>query len=122
MDLGNYIKSCLKQKNLNVSKLADLTGKLQPNLALKFKRNSFYFMDLEKYANILNATLQIRFIDNETGLPLGNTDAEAEISTEEIKNGVESTPTETPQTLQQTVEQTNRLLEQILALKKQSQS
>lgn len=70
MELTEYIQNCAKKKNLTYTKLAELTGQGQSNLANKMKRGYFMTTDLEKIADALGATLDIRFLDKKTGLPI----------------------------------------------------
>lgn len=71
MDVREYISLCrVKRGNMSESELARRTGQTPQNLNNKYKRNSFKVSELEKVANALDARLEIRFIDKETGEPL----------------------------------------------------
>ena len=70
IDIKKYVNICLVKRGLNFSKLAELTGQTQPNLANKFKRSDFRISELEMMADTLDADLQIQFIDRQTGQPL----------------------------------------------------
>ena len=70
MNIVEYIRLCLVKKNLNFTKLAELTGQAQSNLANKVKRGKFMTDELERFANAMNADLDIRFIDRETKQPI----------------------------------------------------
>ena len=98
MDIVKYITDCLNERNMTFTKLAELTGQSQPNLANKVKRNNFKTEELEQIAAALNAKLEIRFIDNETGRPF--------FDTKEEKNPLEL--------LNGTLEKTNFLLESLI--------
>ena len=71
MNVREYISLCrVKRGNMSESELARRTGQTPQNLNNKYKRNSFKVSELEKVANALDARLEIRFIDKETGEPL----------------------------------------------------
>ncbi len=70
MDIIEYLKLCLVKRGLNLSKLATLTGQSQPNLSNKMKRGNFQLSELEKIAQALDASLEIKFIDNQTSQPI----------------------------------------------------
>ena len=70
MDIIEYLKLCLVKRGLNLSKLATLTGQSQPNLCNKMKRGNFQLSELEKIAQALDASLEIKFIDNQTSQPI----------------------------------------------------
>ena len=70
MDIVEYLKLCLIKRNLNFSKLAELTGQSQSNLANKIKRGKFQTDELEKIAAALGAHLEIKFIDNTIDQPI----------------------------------------------------
>ena len=105
MNIVEYIKTCLAVKNLNFSKLAELTNQAQPNLANKMKRGRFMTDELERYADAMNADLQIKFIDRDTHLPIGE---------QEIKQ-TETAPA-TASTLESTVNQINDKLGEICGI------
>ena len=71
MKLSDYVKECCKVKG--VSHLADVsrvTGIQQTTLWNKYNRNNLTNKDLEAIAEALGATLEIKFIDKETGKPV----------------------------------------------------
>lgn len=103
MDIVEYIKSCLYAKNMTFTKLAELTGQAQPNLANKVKRGSFKTDELERYADAMNADMEIRFIDRNTHLPIG-----------------ESAESASPANLESTVSQINDKLGEICGLLRQN--
>ena len=70
MDISSYIRECCQKKNITVSKLAELSGQSQPNLAKKLRLNNFKISELEKLVSGLDSELSVRFIDKETGEPL----------------------------------------------------
>lgn len=69
MNIVNYINSCLELKNISWRKFAALTEQSQSNLMNKKKRGKFMTDELELFARVLNAHIEIRFIDNETNKP-----------------------------------------------------
>lgn len=70
-DVREYIKLCrVKRGDMTEAELARRTGQTPQNMNNKYKRNTFKVSELEKIANALNADLQIRFIDRETGQPI----------------------------------------------------
>lgn len=71
MDTREYIRlCCVKRGNISEAELARRTGQTPQNMNNKYKRNTFKISELEKVAEALNATLEIRFIDKETGEPI----------------------------------------------------
>lgn len=71
MDLKTYIKMCcVKCGDINITELANRTGISRQNICNKSAKNKFSNEDLEKIAEALNCTLEIRFIDKETGKPV----------------------------------------------------
>ena len=69
--MTEYIKlCCIKHNQMTITTLAEKTGQSQPNLTNKLKRNDFKTSDLEKIAAALDANLEIRFIDKNTGQPI----------------------------------------------------
>jgi len=67
MNIKEYIKLCCVKRNISNAELARLTGQTPQNFNQKMQRNSFQSSELEKIANSLNADLEIKFIDRETG-------------------------------------------------------
>lgn len=71
MDTREYIRlCCVKCGNISEAELARRTGQTPQNMNNKYKRNTFKISELEKVAEALNCTLEIRFIDKETGNPI----------------------------------------------------
>lgn len=70
MDIVEYLKLCLVRRNLTFSRLAELTGQSQSNLSNKVRRGKFQTDELEKIAAALDAELEIRFVDRESGKPI----------------------------------------------------
>ena len=71
MDTREYIRlCCVKCGNISEAELARRTGQTPQNMNNKYKRNTFKISELEKVAEALNCTLEIRFIDKETGKPV----------------------------------------------------
>lgn len=78
MELTENIRLCLKKKNLTATKLAELTGQSQSNLANKLKRGYLMTNELEKIADAMGADLEIRFLDRRTGKPIAEPRPEQE--------------------------------------------
>ena len=78
MELTENIKICLKKKNLTATKLAELTGQSQSNLANKLKRGYLMTNELEKIADAMGADLEMRFLDRMTGKPIAEPRPEQE--------------------------------------------
>lgn len=71
MDMREYIRlCCVKRNNMTEAELARRMGTTPQNVNNKYKRNTFKVSELEKIADALDATLEIKFIDNETGEPI----------------------------------------------------
>ena len=71
MEMREYIRlCCVKRDNMSEAELARRTGQTPQNMNNKHKRNTFKVSELEKIAEALDATLDIRFIDKETGEPI----------------------------------------------------
>ena len=71
MEMREYIRlCCVKRGNMTEAELARRTGQTPQNMNNKHKRNTFKVSELEKIAEALDATLDIRFIDKETGEPI----------------------------------------------------
>lgn len=71
MTLSDYIKDCCKKKG--ITHLADVSRVMNVTLQAlcnKYSRNKFTNEDLEAIAEALGATLEIRFIDKDTGQPI----------------------------------------------------
>lgn len=70
MDLTEKIKIiCIKRK-ISLIELAERTKQSQQNLNNKLRRNDFKASELEKIAQALDAELDIKFIDKESGKPI----------------------------------------------------
>ncbi len=68
MDIVEYIKLCCVKKNdISLRQIALNAGISPQNLSNKIAKGSFYLRDIEKIAAALNADLEIKFIDRETG-------------------------------------------------------
>ena len=78
MELTENIRLCLKKKNLTATKLAELTGQSQSNLANKLKRGYLMTNELEKIADAMGADLEMRFLDRMTGKPIAEPRPEQE--------------------------------------------
>ena len=71
MDIREYINLCrVKRGNISEAELARRTGQTPQNMNNKYKRNTFKISELEKIAQALDASLEIRFIDKETKKPI----------------------------------------------------
>lgn len=71
MNVREYINLCrVKRGNMTEAELARRTGQTPQNMNNKYKRNTFKISELEKVADALDADLDIRFIDRETGKPI----------------------------------------------------
>lgn len=71
MDIIEYIKLCCVKKNdVSMRQIALKAGISPQNLSNKMTKNSFYLRDVEKIAAALDAELEIRFIDRQTGAPI----------------------------------------------------
>jgi hypothetical protein len=71
MDIREYINLCrVKRGNISEAELARRTGQTPQNMNNKYKRNTFKITELEKVAAALNADLEIKFIDRDTGKPI----------------------------------------------------
>lgn len=70
-DIQNYIKLCRVKKNISSDKeLAEKIGETAQNYWLKKRNGNYTISYLEKIATALDAELQIKFIDKETGNPI----------------------------------------------------
>lgn len=70
MDTTNYIKKCCLERNLQIKDLAEKTGQSQQNLTNKLRTNNFKVTELEKIAQALDSTLELKFIDTQTEKPI----------------------------------------------------
>jgi len=67
MSMSEKIRIALIKRNMTISSLAEALGSSSQNLSAKLKRDNFSQRDLEDIAKALNCTLEITFIDNDTG-------------------------------------------------------
>ena len=71
LEMREYIRlCCVKRGNISEAELARRTGQTPQNMNNKHKRNTFKVSELEKIAEALDAYLDVRFIDKETGEPI----------------------------------------------------
>lgn len=71
MNVAKYIKLCCVERNdMSARELARRSDITPQNLGNKYAKDKFSNKDLEKIAEALNATLEIKFIDKETGKPI----------------------------------------------------
>ncbi len=71
INLTEYIKICaVKKGSVSMRKLADRIGMTPQGLCNKLKANRFSSVELEKIAEAFGASLEIRFIDKQTGEPI----------------------------------------------------
>lgn len=68
IDVSEYIDLCLVKKGkISHAELARLTNQLPQSIYKKFKNRTFKISELKKIADILDADLDIRFIDRKSG-------------------------------------------------------
>ena len=92
IDISQYIDFCLVHKDkMSHSKLAELTEQSPQVIFKKFKNGTFKLSELEKIANALNADLQIKFIDRDTHLPIGEQEIKQTETAPAISSSLEST-------------------------------
>jgi hypothetical protein len=71
MDMREYIRlCCVKRNNMPEAELARRMGTTPQNVNNKYKRNTFKVSELEKIAEALDARLEIKFVDKNTGEPI----------------------------------------------------
>ena len=71
MDISEYIDLCLvKRGKISHAELARRTEQKPQVLYEKLKNKTFKLSELEKIAKAINATLDVRFLDNDTKEPL----------------------------------------------------
>ncbi len=71
MNVTEYIKlCCVKRDDISSRELARRAGITPQNLSNKYAIDKFSNKDLDKIAEALNATLEIKFIDKESGKPI----------------------------------------------------
>ena len=61
------IRIIAKRKGKTMGDIADLTDQSRQNLSNKMKRNNYTIAELERIASALDCSVQISFVDNETG-------------------------------------------------------
>ena len=67
MDISNYIKvCCVKCGDLSQKELAERLGTSPQNLSKKVKLNDWKVSDLEKIAEALGASVELKFVKNDT--------------------------------------------------------
>lgn len=64
------IRTIAGRRNLNMGDIAEGTGQTRQNFSNKMKRGDFKESELRSIAEILNCSIKISFIDNETGTEL----------------------------------------------------
>lgn len=70
-DIAEYIDLCLVKKGkISHAELARKTEQKPQNLFKKFKNKTFKLSELERIAAVLNADLEVRFIDKDTHEPI----------------------------------------------------
>lgn len=70
MSMSEKIRISLIKKNMNLTQLAEKLNCSSPNLSGKLRRDNFSEKDLLEIAEALDCTLEINFIDKNTGKPL----------------------------------------------------
>ena len=70
MAMTEKIRIGLIKRNMSVSQLAEKLGCSSQNLSAKFRRDNFYEKDLLEIAEALDCTLELSFVDKNTGKPL----------------------------------------------------
>lgn len=60
--VAEKIRIIMSRRDVSMTKLAQLTGQTRQNLSNKFSRGNFTEEDIEKMANALGCTVDIRFI------------------------------------------------------------
>lgn len=60
--VAEKIRIIMSRRDVSMTKLAQLTGQTRQNLSNKFSRGNFSEEDIEKMANALGCTVDIRFI------------------------------------------------------------
>ncbi|MDU2670582.1 MAG: helix-turn-helix domain-containing protein [Clostridium sp.] len=67
LDISKEIKRMMFERDVNISRLAELLNTSQPNLSAKLKRNDFRISELEKISLILGYEVKIEFLQNKKG-------------------------------------------------------
>lgn len=62
LDISKEIKRMMFERDVNISRLAELLNTSQPNLSAKLKRNDFRVSELEKISLILGYEVKIEFL------------------------------------------------------------
>lgn len=65
--VAEKIKIIMRRKGITVTELSDITGQTRQNLSNKFSRNNFSEKDIELLAEAIGCSVEIRFIDRQTG-------------------------------------------------------
>lgn len=60
--VAEKIRIIMNRRDVSMTKLAELTGQTRQNLSNKFSRGNFTEDDIEKMANALGCSVDIRFI------------------------------------------------------------
>lgn len=66
-DAGKVIKLIAKEKNIKLLEIAKNTGMVYETLSVKLSKSKFRIAELDKIAKTLNCTVQIEFINPDTG-------------------------------------------------------
>lgn len=67
LDISKEIKRMMFERDVNISRLAELLNTSQPNLSAKLKRNDFRVSELEKISLILGYEVKIEFLEKQKG-------------------------------------------------------
>lgn len=67
LDISKEIKRMMFERDVNISRLAELLNTSQPNLSAKLKRNDFRISELEKISLILGYEVKIEFLEKQKG-------------------------------------------------------
>ncbi len=67
MTASEKIRLIAKRKGKAMGDIAELTGQSRQNLSNKMQRDNFTITELNKIAAALDCTVDVSFIDNQTG-------------------------------------------------------
>ena len=67
MTAGEKIRLLAKRQKKTMGDIAELTGQSRQNLSNKMQRDNFTVAELQKIAAALNCTVEITFIDKDSG-------------------------------------------------------
>lgn len=67
MTASEKIRLIAKRKGKAMGDIAELTGQSRQNLSNKMQRDNFSIMELVKIAAALDCSVDVSFIDNQTG-------------------------------------------------------